>query len=148
MSITITKKYRPVLTAGLVDHIMFLAKSESPISQESIELISILAPFQAKIKNAGVAEAYSTTAKPSLEEQLGMPSATVPTVFQLGATTYLSKEEYWAACYHIYLRSPSLLSLEEIQAAREHMYLHDLMSDDEMRLFESHNLNTLIGDEL
>ncbi len=133
---TTPKRYRPVLSAAIIDHILYLAKSESPISQESMTVISILAPFQAKIQNAGIAEAYSLAPpKQGLEESLGM---TVPTTGG-GATPpaeYLTKEQVWANAYIKYSMNPASCTLSEIKAAKEHMYLHSLMSEEEEREFE------------
>lgn len=126
-----TKKYRPSLTACMVDHILHLAKSESPISSESISLIGVLAPFQAKIQNDAITEAYTTAPpKKSVEESLGMVTP----------TKHLSKEDYWEECHVKYTANPTECSLQEIEAAREHAYLHDLMTIEEKELFESNML--------
>ena len=124
-------KYRPVLTATQILHILTLAKTESPISSASISLIATLAPFQAKIENAGIAPAYTTT-----------PIVSATSLEGLGAlapleTTPYNKEEYWQRCYTKYSANPVACSLEEIHAAKEHMYLHELMSAEEVAEFEA-----------
>ena len=124
-----TKKYRPVLSACMIDHIVSLAKTESPISSESITLLGILAPFQAKIQNEGITPAYVTVPTKSLEESLGLE---VPVTHPLG----MAKEAYWESCYNSYKLNPASCSLQEIQAAREHMYLEGLMSEEEVVEFE------------
>lgn len=129
------KKYRPVLSATAIAHIIALAKSEHPLSSRSIEVIATLSPFLAKIENAGVAPAYTEKPVLSLEEKLGMP---VPlhsvSKEQLANQT---KEVYWNVCYNKYKINPVSCSLVEIEAAREHMYLHDLMSPQEIEEFEA-----------
>ena len=122
-------KYRPVLPAKLIKHALKLAKLEQPISQESIELIGILAPFEAKIAAQAITPAYTTSSQESLLSSLGGEEETQ-------RAQSLSKEAYWAACYDKYTKHREECSLEEIQAAREHMYLHDLMSAEELEAFE------------
>lgn len=129
MSSKSKKKYRPVLSAGAISHILALAKSESPITSASLEVISILAPFMAKIENDAISAAYEATPKQSLEEKLGIG---VPVTHPI----VLAKEAYWEVCYSKYKTNPTSCSLQEIQAAREHMYLHDLMSPQEIAEFE------------
>lgn len=53
------KKYRPVLTAVQIEKIIFLAKTETPISDSSRSLIGTLAPFLAKIQANAVNAAYT-----------------------------------------------------------------------------------------
>jgi len=138
MSIPV-KKYRPVLTGGMIEHILSLCKKETPISSESISVIGVLAPFQAKIQNDAIAEAYTVAPpKPSLEESLGLE---VPATTPSSSTPpRVSKEEYWHLCHTKYTLSPESCTLTEIQAAREHAYLHELMSPEEVEAFEREHL--------
>ena len=126
-----TPKYRPVLTAADIGHILYLAKMEAPISSASVRILGILAPFQAKIENAGIKPAYVEKpykAKVNSLESLG---------FSKPAIVDMPKEVYWEASYNKYKGSHSNCSLEEIRAAQEHMYLNDLMSPEELFTFES-----------
>lgn len=141
-------KYRPVLTAAQITHILTLAKTESPMSQMSLSVIASLASFQAKIDNAAITAAYVTSptvSKTSLEALGGVPATasdslpntchgynTSPNV----SNTYESKESYWAACYEKYSISPASCTLQEIEAAREHKYLNGLMTEEEVKAFE------------
>ncbi len=138
------KKYRPVLTGGIIEHILSLCKRESPISSESFHLISILSAFQAKIQNDGVQEAYSSSPpKESMEVSLGMN-------LELGIPTpnRASKEEYWSMCHTKYSLAPETCTLEEIQGAQEHSYLEGLMSPEELKAFESGtNMPDLLKDQ-
>jgi len=128
MSALPNKKYRPVLSSTAIAHIVALAKSESPLTLQSIEVISTLSPFLAKIENEGIVAAYTVAPpKPSIEESLGM----------VAPTPFLTKEEGWEYCYNKYLLDPTLCSMVEINAAREHMYLEGLMSKEEVAEFES-----------
>ena len=88
-------KYRPSLTAEQITKILELAKLEAPsMSATSMSLIASLAPFKAKIDNAGIIASYvpvpAKTSTTSLEV-LGAASAQV----EQGT----DKEEYWALCY-------------------------------------------------
>ena len=130
------KKYRPVLSAGAISHILALAKSENPISTTSLEVIGILAPFMAKIENDAISAAYEATPKMSLEEKLGIGMPSSMHSMEVLKIPTVSKEEYWEQCYNKYKSNPISCTLSEIQAAREHMYLHDLMSPQEVREFE------------
>jgi len=136
---TTNPKYRPSLPPHLIAHILDLAKKEQPLSTSSIELISILAPFQAKIQNMGLEPAYTTQVrlpKPSIEVSLGMlPNSSV--LYTLDDTAYFSKEAYWQACYYQSLANFEGLSLLEMNAAKEHMYLNDLMTEEEVIEFEA-----------
>lgn len=140
-------KYRPVLTAPQIEHILALCKY-SIDQKESMAIIGILAPFQAKIQNAGINIAYQTSPKQSIEESLGMASNSSFSnlnFFSAASTTYSSKEAYWEGCYNRYTKDPAACTLAEIHAAREHMYLNDLMSDDEVREFEATHTSNIQG---
>tara|TARA_R110000803_G_scaffold207182_1_gene274960 strand:+ start:4344 stop:4775 length:432 start_codon:yes stop_codon:yes gene_type:complete len=127
-------KYRPVLTAEQIEHILTLAKLESPMSSASISILGSLSPFFAKIQNKAVNAAYSTTEKSSKFsiESLG-GSATGPDL----APNVGDKEEYWERCYNQWLIDPTSLSLNGIEAANEHRYLHGIMTPEEQASFET-----------
>lgn len=129
-------KYRPVLTAAQILHILTLAKTESPISSASISLIATLAPFQAKIENAGIAPAYTTSPVVSATSLEGLGAAPLEDLSYNPVGSY-NKEEYWERAYKKYSANPVACSLEEIHAAKEHMYLHELMSAEEVVEFEA-----------
>lgn len=140
---TITNKYRPVLTAKQILHILKLAKTEQPaISAASFSLIASLAPFQAKIDNAGIIPAYTIQpirpSNTSLEELGGAISAGLPPY---------NKEDYWERCYTKYSTNPVTCNLEELHAAKEHMYLNDLMSSAELEEFEKGNVTGVKSNE-
>ena len=123
-------KYRPVLTAAHIEKILELAKTEKPgISDISVSLIGVLAPFKAKIDNAGIEPAYTIE-----------PTSKANVVSKLGGAldNELSKEDYWERCYNrVQHHGTKNCTLEEIEAANEHKYLHDLMNEEESEAFES-----------
>lgn len=128
-------RLRP-LSANLINHLLELCKKEVPMQAESVELIGILAPFQAKIANSGIATAYTSTPKATLMESLGESLNPDSPAYILHGATYLTKEEFWEACYELYTANPTQLSLKEIEAAKEHMYINDLMAPEEIEDFE------------
>lgn len=126
-------KYRPSLTAVQIAKIVSLCKQETPMSLESMTIVGTLAPFQAKIENAGIQPAYTTSPPETVEAKLGM---TAPATDYNG---FESKEAYWLDCYVHYCDEPTHCTLEVIKAAKEHMYINDLMSPEEIAEFESKN---------
>lgn len=136
-----TPKYRPSLSAEQVYHILNLAKSEQPLSNLSISIIATLAPFQAKIDNLGLKPAYITSprlSKTSLEA-LGATLdyvSTRETAREIEIPIQFNKEEAWRMAYDKYIKTPANCTLEEILWAKEHMYLHDLMTPEEKEEFE------------
>ena len=130
-------KYRPVLTASQITHILTLCKQEQPISAESFNVISILAPFEAKIAARAVTPAYTTAAR-SKANSLEALGGAAPT-----PEPEITKEQYWEQCYNKYRHYPASCTVEEIHAAQEHMYLHDLMSAEETAEFEARTLAQL-----
>lgn len=166
-------KYRPVLTAPQISHMLTLAKNdmmwkESIDADLSISLISSLSVFQAKINNAGVQAAYTiTSAQPNLMEQLGAgdkvefvgdprqidPSTTLAAHAvddeAIGVPevklpeNYLFKEAYWSDCYAKYNIAPADCTLEELHAAQEHMYLNDLMTPEQLLAFETRDIKVV-----
>ena len=128
-------KYRPSMTAAQIAKIVSLCKQEQPMSLESMTIVGILAPFQAKIENSAMKASYTTVDKPSLMEQLGA-AAPAPDSYTFQGEVFSRKEVYWLACYNYYCEHRELMSLVEIVAAKEHMYLNDLMSPEEATAFE------------
>ncbi len=123
-------KYRPSLTAEQILKIIELAKLEAPISNTSIQLVSILSSIVAKIENGALVASYvPAPPKPSLLESLGGP--TTPS-----STASLSKEQQWELAYNKYSATPLACTATEILEAKEHMYLNDLMSAEEIAEFE------------
>lgn len=129
-----TKKYRPVLTAAQVKHILTLAKTaEATISDDSLSLISSLSPFLAKIENEALVPAYTSTATTTKKS---LASMTNEEILEALAPA-LSKEEVWELAYTKCQEAPLSCSLQEIKEATEHMYLNDLLSEQEIGNFEN-----------
>tara|TARA_R110000824_G_scaffold302949_1_gene490744 strand:+ start:608 stop:1027 length:420 start_codon:yes stop_codon:yes gene_type:complete len=128
-----SNKYRPVLTAEQIEHILTLAKG-SPMTDTNISLIGSLSPFFAKIQNKAVNAAYTTT---------GNVASSKFSIESLGGTAQPdseateSKEDFWEICYNQWLITPLEMSLAGIEAANEYRYLHDLMTPEEQTAFET-----------
>ena len=135
---TATKsKVRPTLSASDLEHLLYLCKSESPISDKSLGLIYRLAPLLAKISGSTTAHTHSPTHP--VTYPASHPAPTKPTKPAI-ATSNL---QYWEQCHNKYIDSPAECSGNEIEAAQEHRYLNDLMSPDEKAVFESASLANL-----
>jgi len=131
-------KYRPSLTASQIRHILCLAKLD--MSQESISIIKTLAPFEAKIANNAIDPSFTTTPNLSVEDSLGMDSPLSPHT----SDNPRDKVTYNLSCYLRYKNITDTvgatyvtMSLSEIQAAKEHMYVNDLMSETEEAEYEA-----------
>ena len=147
----IKAKYRPVLTAVQIEQILYLAKSEQPMTAMSMSLISTLAPFQAKIHNSALTPAYiiadnAKARQADVMQSLGSLSSldsTVADPYAASTSTSainpngLSKQQYWEACYNKFKIDPISCSLAEIEASQEHAYLNELMSVKELAAFEN-----------
>ena len=128
---TPASKYRPVLTAAQIEHILTLAKLESPISATSFSVIATLSPFYAKIQNNAVTAAYSTAPAASSKFSVSGTSDVV-------TASSTAKEDYWEECYNkLQANSANGCTLQELEAAQEHRYLHDLMTPEEQVAFET-----------
>ena len=138
--VDVTKRYRPSLPSHLILKMLELAKLEQPMSMESVEIIGILAPFQAKIANGAITPSSVSMGKVSTLESLGGAEPT-PAVYTLNEVIFYTKESYWQACHDKYLNDAASCCLEEIQAAKEHAYVNDLMSPEEAAAFEEGDSN-------
>ena len=126
-----TAKYRPSLTASQIVKIISLAKTESPLSIDSMSIIGTLAPFAAKIET-GVARANPIA--PVLTDN------TVPIVLSDTGMDRLTKdiiESYPQDSYNLYRADPEECTMSQIQAALEYAYLNDLMSQKELHTYEA-----------
>ena len=129
-------RFRPPLSDKHLEHLILLCKRDLVATEEqesfdlSAELVAKLCAFKAKIDNKGIAAAYTLAPdKPTMIEELGgLKDFTSP--------TKVSKEEYWELCYTKFLNDSIQCSLNELQAAKEHMYLNDLMSPEEVTEYE------------
>lgn len=128
-------KHRPVLTAAQISHIILLCKLEDPLTEISMSIISYLAPFLSKIENSGNIPAYITTSRTPAHNSLeGLGEQIDSGIEAMHLTT---KKERWAKAYAIYILDRASCNLQQLQDAREHMYLNDLMTETEVLEFEA-----------
>tara|TARA_R110000744_G_scaffold372015_2_gene483362 strand:- start:334 stop:762 length:429 start_codon:yes stop_codon:yes gene_type:complete len=133
---TPASKYRPVLTAAQIEHILTLAKLESPISATSFSVIATLSPFLAKIQNNAVTAAYSTTEKTAASSKFSLEGLGGE-VSDSNHDSMHNKEAYWEQCYQkLESNGAASLTLEQLKGADEHRYLNSLMTPEEQASFE------------
>jgi hypothetical protein len=129
-------KYRPVLTLEQMKHIISLAKATP--NEDSISVISTLYPYIAKAEMQAIVPAYTIKEKPTLETKLGFSHEEITAI--TGNHNHISeamdKEVYWKLAYEKWLANPDSCTTDELLAANEHRYLHDLMTPEEMVEFE------------
>lgn len=129
-----TAKYRPVLTSSQLEHIIAMLKiGESPLSDTGIATIHYLTGFLYKIQHAGSIPAYTSAGKKKRVDMLEALGG----IESIASDLSISKEEQWAASYAIYVLKPSDCTVSQIQEAHEHMYLNDLMTEEQILDFEA-----------
>ena len=115
-------KFRPVLTAQQIEHVLTMCRSETPLSQESIELVATLSPYYAKIQNAGVIPAYSVTDARKVENKLGI---------ETGSNGRIDWVQVRKQAYEKYVQNPNLCSMDELKYAHQYRFDNGLMSTEE-----------------
>lgn len=120
------QKYRPCLTSIHISHILSLCKRD--LTEASISIISVLAPFMAKIENSGVAPAYS------------MKQKTLGNVFssldEMADYSCLSAEEIRKKAFEKWSENPDSCSLDELEMVQTYRLENDLMSTEEAKEYE------------
>lgn len=139
MKTTSQNKYRPTFTAPQLARILHLAQ-ESYINAHTADIcpldrviVQTLAPFIAKIESGVKEAAYNTVPRIPIHDLLGFeinPGA------EQKETVVQDKVAYNAACYKMYSENPARITVKQIEAAREHMYVNDLMSATQEQLYE------------
>jgi hypothetical protein len=119
------EKYRPSLSYESILHLMNLCR-ETISDQRSVNAISVLAPFEFKIKNGAITAAYKTVPKLSKSEELGF-TPEIPTE-PLSVRTERAYKK-WEV-------DPSQCSVGELKDAMEYRYHNDLMSQEEIIAYE------------
>lgn len=127
-----TLKYRPVLTSNQISHLISLCKKD--LSNDSLSVIAVLAPFKTKIENHGIMPAYVIQNKPSLLESLGFEND--------NNFSNLSREESTQKAYDRWLQNPDSCNVDELTMVQEHRYLNELMTSEESQDFERNLMET------
>lgn len=125
-------KYRPVLTAVQIEHILALARADYVAEycndkDISFSIISSLSPFKAKIDAVAIQPAYTPTSTKvdTTLKALGESALTPPPEIP---ATFATKELYWEYCYLKWCTNPADCTMAELLASDEHRYLNSLMS--------------------
>lgn len=122
-------KYRPVLTAEQISHIIGLCKTNG--SSLSLRCIAVLAPFEYKIQNGTVSSAYNMEPVKDIESELGFGEAPemengYPKQPDLSPETV----------YHQWRAYPEMCTVSEIKQSRDYAYTHKLLSPEELATYE------------
>jgi len=125
------EKYRPVLTASQISHLISLCKKD--LSSESLLCISILAPFEYKIQNGSISPSYRLIPKIGLSEAMGMDEDIDA---RLNSET-LSRDKKQYADYLRYIHDPSACNLEQIKSAQAYMWTNDLMTESQEQEYQN-----------
>lgn len=126
------KKYRPVLSAAQIAHLISLCKDRLDLP-ESISCIGTLSPFMAKIENTAIQAAYTLQPNKSLVDELGLGEENIAT-----KTHELYQKHLYEQWLAVGMKNDSF-SLVEIKEISLYRYLNDLMLDEESEAFEAEN---------
>lgn len=119
-----TQKYRPCLTPSQISHVLSLCKKE--LSDVSMSVISVLAPFKAKIENNGIAPAYVTE---SNKLRTGFT--------QLGELEeLLTPHQLRRKAFEKWTENPDACSVDELELVQTYRFENDLMGEEEAAEFE------------
>jgi hypothetical protein len=133
-------KYRPSLSEQEVDYILSLARNEYLTGEHNVNTTSVIAKFEvlkAKINSNAIKPSHIESGNKTLLDKLGGTPE----------STSFTKEQKWEQSYIKYQDNPKNCSIKEIEEAKEHMYLHGLMSEEEKERFENDIDLFLKGDE-
>ena len=131
-------KYRPVLTAAQILHIITCLKQEAPLTDIGFSCLTSLVPFKDKITAGTVTPSYTAASTASVDSvETSLAALGYPGEQEHPDEHPRTKEQLWEECYKKYTESPSNCSAGQIESAFEHMYLNDLMSPAEMAEFEA-----------
>lgn len=132
------KKYRPSFSHTQLLHLLYLARSDSSLADSATRslsntIVQVLAPMVAKIDCNAIAHSHICYPKSSLLSQLGeLESNSLTTQTHTGE----AKLSYNLSCYNKYCERPLECSTQEKEAAKEYMYVNDLMSPEEEKEYE------------
>lgn len=127
------QKFRPVLSAKQILHIISLAKKDG--SAESLDVLGQLVIFEFKIQNATIRPAYTEHKKPTLSESMG---------FDDPVKSSGESEVNPESLYNSWLVKPESLTIHQLESVRQWRYDHDKMTMDEEKKFEEEVLGLKI----
>jgi hypothetical protein len=119
-------KYRPVLTATQITHLISLCRQD--LSVESIRCISILAPFEYKIINGVVSPAYISEPALQLANKLG---------FETEPKKQSMSLEQAKIMYRDYKANIGSITIDEIKECLGVLYVNDALSAKEESDYEN-----------
>ena len=132
-------KFRPVLTARQIEHILTLCRSETPLTQESLGIVATLSPYYAKIQNAGVVAAYNVSDSRKVENKLGFETGNT------GSSEKIDWIQVRKQAYEKYVQNPNLCSVDELNYAHQYRFDNGLMSTDESEKYIADSISNQFG---
>lgn len=124
-------KYRPCLTAEMIDYIVEVCRESR--CDKAISVLGVLAPMQAKIHNRGIAPSYVVSAK--------IKSNDIDSICNDAAAQMLSPEEKRAAAYAKYQISKESCTIDELDLAETYMWENELMDAATKEIYEQRIFN-------
>ena len=149
MSTQLPARYRVSLTAQDIATITswVLTHPDLGIDIKLQSIMSKFLPVNSAIASGDKSADYQPVAKVSIEEQLGMlediATGTGTAVSNSYGTDqqFATKEKYWEYCYECYIAAEQgSLSAGMLEGAAEHMYLHNLLHEEQLIAFEAGEL--------
>lgn len=119
-----TAKFRPCLSSNQIGHILSLCKKD--LSDNSLSVISVLAPFKAKMENYGVAPSYVTQERQNIFDSLGIEEDSNATPEEKRQQAFIKWSE-----------DPDSCTINELELVQTYRSENDLMSAEESERYYS-----------
>ena len=116
-----TAKYRPCFSEAHISHILSLCKQE--LSDKSLSVISVLAPFKAKIDNNCISPAYAMKERESLYGSLGIEGSE--------ECSGLTPAEKRKRAFDKWNENPDSCNVSELELVQTYRMDNDLLSTEE-----------------
>lgn len=131
-------KFRPVLTASQITHLISLCRKDP--SLESLSCLSVLGAFEYKIRNDSVSPAYSvaTIQKRDMASELGFSEVVVVTETPRGPIANIPHDD--EALYAQWMESPDGMSIAQLKRVQFYRYQTGKMMPDEESKYERETL--------
>ncbi len=124
-------KYRPSFTATEISYMIAVFKAHQPLGLADIAIVAKLSPFLAKIESATLTPSYVPSPRVSPYSLEGLGGMT-----REPQDDGLRKEIRWQQAYELYKKDPASCNAVQLADAREHMYLNELMTPEEVARYE------------
>ena len=130
--------FRPSFTLAEIETIITLCQCNPHSNACNVTILAKLLPYQLKITHGLVSPAYTASDTHTIGAKLGFSE-------ELEVKDTMSVEEKRLRAYNAYITNPILCTPEQINNARQYMYDHDLMSEEEALDFEATSMGEFNG---